>query len=53
MIPFNHQYALTIKQFGLLLPDSFLRRLKTEVAITRLAYLIWDVDSEIEELEKK
>jgi len=42
-----------IKNAENVLSDAYLRRLKTEVAITRLAYLIVDVDSEIEELEKK
>lgn len=42
-----------IKSAENVLSDAYMRRLKTEVAITRLAYLICDVDSEIEELEKK
>ena len=42
-----------IKNAENVITDAYLRRLKTEVAITRLAYLIVDVDSEIEELEKK
>ncbi|MCJ7825214.1 MAG: hypothetical protein MUP44_09965 [Anaerolineales bacterium] len=42
-----------IKNAENVLSDAYMRRLKTEVAITGLAYLICDVDSEIEELEKK